>query len=191
MVLGEPPCVRPVSEERNLEFRRLYREHFDAVMRLVLRFGVERHDAEDLTQRVFMVAFRQCSEAQAIECPEAWLRAVAIRIIREHFRWWKVRRAASWLVEHSWAGRTEDDLSPEREAAAGESLRQVRSVLCQMSGKLRDALVLLDVEGLSPREAALLLGVPFNTLRSRRQLAREEFKRLWDRMQQRKERCDD
>jgi len=114
-----------------------------------------------------------------------------MRIIREHFRWWKVRRAASWLVEHSWAGRTEDDLSPEREAAAGESLRQVRSVLRQMSGKLRDALVLLDVEGLSPREAALLLGVPLNTLRSRRLLAREEFKRLWDRLQQRKERCDD
>ena len=66
VVLKEPHCVRPLHEERCLEFRSLYQAHFDGVMRLVLRFGVERHDAEDLTQRVFMVAFRQCSEAQPI-----------------------------------------------------------------------------------------------------------------------------
>jgi DNA-directed RNA polymerase specialized sigma24 family protein len=53
-----------------------------------------------------------------------------------------------------------------------------------MSIKLRDTLILLDVEGMPPSEAARALGVPRNTMRSRHRLARDEFKRLW--MQRRK-----
>jgi RNA polymerase sigma-70 factor, ECF subfamily len=173
-------AIRPTQSRR---FRQLYQANFDVVMRFILRFGIGRQDAEDLTQRVFLVAYRRCGDAEALESPEAFLRGVAVRVIHEHFRWWKVRRAKSWLVEHSWAGREEDEVDPERELLAGESLAQVREVLHRMSGKLRDAFVLLDVEGISTSEAAELLNVPVNTLRSRHGLAREEFKRLWSRMQ--------
>lgn len=181
--------ARPACASNEHDFLQFYHAHFDAVMRWVLRFGIDCHDAEDLTQRVFMVAYR--TETGALECPEAWLRAVTMRMIQEHFRWWRVRRAATWLVGLSWAGRFEDDRNPERNALADESLRQVRYVLRQMSAKLRDALVLLDIEGLTPREAAEVLGLPLNTLRSRRALARQEFKRLWSRIQPRKDCRDD
>jgi RNA polymerase sigma-70 factor, ECF subfamily len=193
-------CVEPdtvvlsksygTNSTQNLGFRQLYRAHFDHVMRLILRFGIDTHDAEDLAQRVFLIAYRRCDLAEPLERPEAWLRAVVVRIVREHFRWWRVRRAASWLVAHSWAGRTEDEQSPERDALTEESLRQVSHVLYQMSEKLREALVLLDIDGLTPREGAELLGVPQNTLRSRRAMAREEFKRLWLRLPERRDRAD-
>lgn len=169
-----------------LWFRQLYRTHFDEVIKLALRFGIARHDAEDITQRVFLVAHRHLETYEQIEHPSAWLRAITIRIIREHYRWWRLRHAASWLLEFSWAGRAREELTPERDAVAGESLAAVREVLLLMSDKLREALVLLDIEDLSPREAAELLRVPQNTLRSRRALAREEFRRLWERAQRRK-----
>jgi RNA polymerase sigma-70 factor (ECF subfamily) len=111
--------------------------------------------------------------------------------VRQHFRWLRVRRAGQWLVEHSWAGRAEDDFNPERDAIAYESLHRARRVLQRMSHKLRETVVLLDIEGLSPKDAAELLNIPINTLRSRRALAREEFKRLWDHQQLRKEAVDD
>ena len=172
-------------------FRSLYQTHFDEVIGLILRFGIGRLEAEDLTQRVFMVALRQASEPDRLRQPSAWLRAVALRVVHEHFRWWRVRRAATWLVEQSWAGRTRCDVNPERDLLATESLQQVRGVLYRMSEKLRDALVLLDIEGVSPREAAALLGVPHNTMRSRHNHARQEFKRLWDRAQERREKHDE
>lgn len=169
--------VRPAD---SYAFRQFYLAHFDEVMGLIIRFGIVQQDAEDLAQRVFLVALRHLGQ-DGIQQPKAWLRAVAIRIVHEHFRWWKVRRAGAWLLEQSWAGRTKDDQSPERDALATETLQRVRRVLYQMSQKLRDALVLLDIEGISSREAAQLLGVPHNTLRSRHILAREEFKQLWQR----------
>lgn len=160
-------------------FHRLYRDNYAPIMSFVLRFGIRPVDAEDLVQRIFMVALRQCEPGRVIEQPTAWLRAIALRVIHEHYRWWRVRRAGQWLLEQTWAGRQQDECSPEREAVAAQSLQRVRTVLHQMSGKLRDAFVLLDIEGLSPREAADLLGIPHNTMRSRHHLARDEFMRLW------------
>lgn len=176
----DPRASGVVSPAEGNSFRILYQQHFDELMRFVLRFGIRPHEAEDLVQRVFVVALRR-REQVAIEQPGAWLRAVALRVVHEHFRWWRVRRAGEWILEQSWLGRLEHEIDPERDAVASEQLRRVRSVLRRMSGKLRDAFVLLDVEGLSTQEAAQLLGIPHNTMRSRHILAREEFKRLWQR----------
>lgn len=194
-------CAEPLaalSKERSshdfegtLGFHDLYDAHFDTVLRLILRFGIGRHDAEDLAQRVFLVVYRRHDDNTHLEHPEAWLRAIVVRVVRQHFRWLRVRRAGQWLVEHSWAGRAEDDFNPERDAIAYESLHRARRVLQRMSHKLRETVVLLDIEGLSPKDAAELLNIPINTLRSRRALAREEFKRLWDHQQLRKEVVDD
>jgi len=189
--LRKSPSPRSAPLIAGGSFRRLYQTHFDEVMCFILRFGITSQDAEDLAQRVFMVALRQCAKSEPLQQPSAWLRSVALRIIHEHFRWWRVRHAASWLVAQSWAGRAKDDIDPECEALASELLQRVKCVLYRMSEKLRDTLVLLDIEGLSARDAAELLGVPFNTMRSRHNLAREEFKRLWDRSQTRREIAND
>lgn len=178
-ILPEATASASVPIAGRQHFHRLYRDHFDKVTSFVMRFGIRADDAEDLVQRVFVIALRQCDVGIVVEQPTAWLRAIALRVIHEHYRWWRVRRAAQWLVEQTWAGRHQDDCSPEREASAAQSLEQVRAVLCRMSGKLRDAFVLLDVEGLSSREAAELLGISHNTMRSRHNLARDEFMRLW------------
>lgn len=179
--MREVPCAAPVSTpSTNGVFQQLYSKHFYEVMTFVLRFGLNHYDAEDLTQRVFMVALRRCEEREPLVEPRQWLRAVALRLIHQHFRWWRVRQAAIWLVMQTWAGADKNDVSPERETSASESLREVRDVLGRMSTKLRDTLVLLDIDGTPPREAAELLGIPRNTMRSRHRLARSQFKRLWD-----------
>lgn len=190
-LLTVPEEPQNVVTPAKFTFHDLYHAEFDAVVRLVLRFGIGSHDAEDLSQKVFLIAYRKQEELPLLERPEAWLRAIVIRVVREHFRWLKVRRAASWIVLNSWAGRVADDDNPERDVLAQESLHRARNVLQRMSGKLRETLVLLDIEGLSPKEAAELLGVPHNTLRSRRALAREEFKRLWHCEQQNRRARDD
>jgi RNA polymerase sigma factor (sigma-70 family) len=171
--------ARAARAAEKLAFSQLYEQHFDQVMAFVLRFGIRAEDAEDLVQRVFVVALRRYESAEPIEQPTAWLRAVALRVVHEHFRWWRVRRAGQWLIEQSWAGRQDDEVSPERGVLANESLHRIRHVLHRMSSKLRDAFVLLDIEGMSARDAAQLLGISHNTMRSRHNLAREEFKRLW------------
>jgi RNA polymerase sigma factor (sigma-70 family) len=177
--LDEPCMLVQQKVGKPVSFAGLYRGHFDEVIHLILRFGIRPADAEDLAQKVFMIAHQRTAELKELERPGAWLRGVTLRVVREHFRWWKVRRVASWIVEYSWAAEEYDLHTPEVAASTEQTLSQVRVVLGRMSDKLREAMVLLNVEGMTPREAACELGVPENTMRSRRILARQEFARLW------------
>jgi RNA polymerase sigma-70 factor (ECF subfamily) len=180
MLWADPPLEAPAAagpEERT--FPRFYAEYFEIVYRLISRYGVRASEIEDLAQRVFMVVHARRAELGVLEKPEAWLRSITIRVVRHYYRWQRVRRAHAWLVRHSWAGRGIDERTPEQAALGDESLERLRTVLGQLSPKLRDTLVLVDLEELLPREAADILGVPLNTVRSRRALARAEFRRLW------------
>ncbi len=177
--LGAKPEV-PVAEERDeAAFCRLYEEYFDEVHGLVCRFGVGPGDALDLTQQVFGVALRHQRDISELSVPRSWLRAIVVRVVHEHYRFLRVRRLKAWLVEHSWAGRAVDERTPEASTLEDETRTRVRSVLERMSTKLRNTLVLVELEELDPQEVAKLLAISHNTLRSRRRLARAEFARLW------------
>src|SRR5512145_2268526 len=111
-VLEESERSPPIVPSRDgAWFRALYRDQFDDVIGLILRFGITRDDAEDIAQRVFLVAYRRYDEIHGFERLDVWLRGVTVRVVREYYRWQRVRRAASWLVELSWAGRVEDERS--------------------------------------------------------------------------------
>jgi RNA polymerase sigma-70 factor, ECF subfamily len=183
MLWAAPPLETPgqaiLAEPDDLTFAGLYARYFELVYRFVGRYGVRSADIEDLVQRVFMVVHGRSSELGSLERPDAWLRSITVRVVRHYYRWQRVRRAHAWVVRHSWAGRGIDERTPEQTLVSDESLERLRAVLEQMSPKLRDTLVLVEIEELLPREAAEVLGVPLNTVRSRRALARAEFRRLW------------
>lgn len=175
----DPGVPEMAASDLERAFSRLYAEQFDRVYGLLGRYGIPTAELEDLAQQVFSVAFHHRRELTRLEHPRAWLAAITVRVVREHYRWRRVRRLKAWLVEHSWAARGADEWTPEREALRSEASERVRGVLGRMSTKLRDALVLCELEELGTREAAEILAVPQNTLRSRQRLARAEFLRLW------------
>lgn len=180
MYAETPLGVEPAAEERaERAFCRLYEEYFEEVHGLVCRFGVAPNDALDLTQQVFSVALRHKQSLTQIAAPHSWLRAIVLRVVHEHYRFLRVRRLKAWLVEHSWAARAIDERTPEIGTLEDEMRARVRGVLERMSTKLRDTLVLVELEELDPQEVAKILAISHNTLRSRRRLARAEFARLW------------
>jgi RNA polymerase sigma-70 factor, ECF subfamily len=164
--------------ERNRAWRQLYDEQFDGVYRFVCRCGVSDADAEDVTQRVFVIVHRRVDDLVAIENVGGWVRGVALRVVAEHHRWRRVRRLKAWFVNEA-ATPEAPDAGPENATESEEARERVAEVLSRMSAKLRDVLVLVDLEGLGLNEAAETLGVPVNTVRSRRRLAQEDFRRRW------------
>jgi RNA polymerase sigma-70 factor (ECF subfamily) len=155
----------------------LYEAHFDAVFRLVRRLGVLPGEAEDVTQRVFLRARDLLERSDEVVHPLAWLRAITVRVVAEHHRFWRLRRVKAWLVGTAFPAIAPP--TPEEDLGASETQREVSAVLARMSHKLRGVLVLLEIEELSVSEAAAVLGLPVNTVKSRRRLARAEFEKLW------------
>ena len=164
---------------RERAWHALYEQHYDRLYRHICRHGVEPGEVEDIAQRAFVVAFRRIGEVDDLRDAVAWLYGIAIRVIAQHRRWRRVREAKRWLLRDARLAEVAPVVTPERAAISAQQLDRVRAVLAQMSNKLREVLVLCDVEDFAPREAAAILSIPVNTVRSRRRLAREQFARLW------------
>jgi RNA polymerase sigma-70 factor (ECF subfamily) len=157
----------------------LYDAHFDAVYRLIRRLGVDAGEAEDVTQRVYLRAHGLLLSSDEIIHPLAWLRAIAVRVVAEHHRFFRLRRLKAWLLEASLRAEARDPRTPVEEIALAEQQRQVAEILAEMSAKLREVLVLADLEGCPQSEVAAVLHIPVNTVRSRRNLARKDFEKRW------------
>ncbi len=164
---------------RDASWRRLYADEFRRVSRLVGRFGVAAADLEDVTQQVFLAAYRRLGEVADVRDMRAWLRGIAIRTAADHRRWRRVRQVNQWVVEAIYQGQSREGWCPGHDLERTRLERRVDSVLRRMSAKLRPVLVLCEIEEVEPGEAAVILGIPLNTVRSRRRLARQAFERLW------------
>ncbi|MEV8100720.1 sigma-70 family RNA polymerase sigma factor [Kitasatospora sp. NPDC085879] len=131
-------------------FRRVYREHYDAVYRYMIR-RVGATDAADLAAEVFTVAWRRMDALPAL-APLPWLYAVARNTVANH------RRKA---------GRAEDmerSLAVEATATArdiGETVTErhtVHRAWAALRTSDQEVLALIGWEGLTVREAARVLG---------------------------------
>ncbi len=179
MLTCDVTAISPPSSvaQDELDWNEFYPRQFDRIYRLILRSGVPTLDAEDLVQQTFLVAHRRMNQGIEIENPGAWVRAVALKVVADYYRWRKVRRLKTWLLPYLPGVVPERSDDPEAEASNSQLQEQITTALAQLSPKLRDAFVLLEVEQLSLDEAALILNAPSNTLRSRRRLALEALRR--------------
>jgi RNA polymerase sigma-70 factor (ECF subfamily) len=144
--------------------------HADVLYRLALHLAHDRADAEDLVQETFVRALRAWGSFAGGTDLRAWL----LRILRNTFldRERQARR-------HPTDGEL-DEQSPDVAAASDAWLRgdrepeQLRGlVAAEVQAALQElpegarTLVLLDVEGLSEAELALVLGCAVGTVKSR------------------------
>jgi RNA polymerase sigma-70 factor, ECF subfamily len=169
--------------DENRQWRALYHEHFDGIYRFVCYLGVPLSEAEDLTQGVFMRVRARIGDVAGVQSMKGWLRGIALRVVAEHRRWQRVRRVKQWLVQVALEPSASEP-APEESAVASEEQRAVHEVLSHMSPKLREVLVLCDLEESVPEDVAAVLAIPVGTVRSRRRLAKEQFQRLWARTQE-------
>ncbi len=161
-----------IKAEHDARVASLLRHHFRDVWRLVRRFGVPEHYADDAAQEVFIIASRRLPDiAPGSERP--FLLASAVRVAAN------LRRAVGARRECSDdEGRPERvDPRPNPEALLDQKrLRQMLdNVLDRLSTDLRVTFVLYELEGLSAPQIAELLGIPLGTVASRLRRAREAF----------------
>jgi RNA polymerase sigma-70 factor (ECF subfamily) len=125
-------------------FEEIYREHVGAVAAYALR-RAPREAAEDVVAETFLVAWRRLDRMP--EEPLPWLYGVARRTLANH------RRSAARRA--SLAHRLEIEAPPGSIGPVDERLLDALRVLRRRD---REVLMLLAWEGLTPAEAAQVLG---------------------------------
>ncbi len=159
--------------------------HTRRIYNLCYRFTSNRHEAEDLTQDVFLRVYRTLGSYRSAHGGFAtWMTSVTRNLLIDHYRRTKRDRltdsledALPKLEEKQSAGRR-----PDQAALAGELSEQVQQALGKISPDLREAVILRDLQGLEYREIQEVLGVPEGTVKSRINRGRIELARLLEQM---------
>src|SRR3954465_12737081 len=143
----------------------IVRAHSARVYRLAYRLSGNQHDAEDITQDVFIRVFRSL-ENYTPGTFEGWLHRIPTNLFLD-----LVRRRARIRFD-ALPDDTGDRLagsSPTPEQAYDDTHldADVQAALAALAPEFRAAVVLCDIEGLSYEEIAATLGIKLGTVRSR------------------------
>ncbi|MFF8384411.1 RNA polymerase sigma factor SigE [Streptomyces kanasensis] len=139
--------------------------HSGRVYRLAYRLTGNQHDAEDLTQEVFVRVFRSLS-TYTPGTFEGWLHRITTNLFLDMVRR-KQRIRFDALGEDAAERLPSREPSPQQVFHDTHFDADVQQALDTLAPEFRAAVVLCDIEGLSYEEIAATLGVKLGTVRSR------------------------
>jgi RNA polymerase sigma-70 factor (ECF subfamily) len=153
-----------------------------------LAYGIlsDAADAADVTQEVFLHAFKGIRGFRQGSSLKTWLYRISVRQALNHRRWcWRHhRQQVSIDVEEQ--GRNPalelpgSDASPFEQMETAEMQSRVREALGQVPTIFRGAVILRDLEGLSYEEVAEVLEVSVGTVKSRILRGRRMLREILD-----------
>jgi RNA polymerase sigma-70 factor (ECF subfamily) len=155
----------------------LFERHAGAIYNFCFRRIGDWAAAEDLLSIVFLEAWRRRDKELPDDKVLPWLFGIATNVVRNRRRSERryagaLRRMAKPQPERDSAERWDERLDDEQQ------MRRVLALIAQLPRHQQDVFVLCGWMGLSNEDAALALGVPLGTVRSRLSRARRRLREL-------------
>ena len=169
--------IRKSLGEDDLEaFDVLIERHLSRVHSLVRNMVSNHADTEDLTQEVFLRAWRKLASFNNHSSFPTWLHRIAVNVVYDHRK--RNGRDPVFGVENlpPNAGSRRND--PGHDIAMSELDEAIRGALDSLSPKLRTAVVCHLVEGLSVAEVALIENCSRTTVHWRIHTARKQLRKI-------------
>ena len=174
-------------QDKARRFRDAALPHLDDVYTLARYLLRDTADAEDAAQECYLRALRYFDTFRG-PAIKPWLFAILRNVCRGEFA---RRSGALHSIDHSVDGETNEDedavsplwqepqVSPETEVLHQRDAETIRRLVAQLPVPFREAIVLREVNDLSYREIAAVVGVPVGTVMSRLARARSMLRQTW------------
>jgi len=160
--------------DRRHDFDRAALVHLPELLRVAIRLSADRASAEDLVQETCLQAWRSFDRFELGTNCRAWLYKILFYVHWQRRR--KVTREPQLLTLDD---AMESTLRFDPPTPDGLTASAVKAAFDRLPEPFRHVVLLTDVEGLTYREAAGVLGVPIGTVMSRlsraRRLLRQEL----------------
>jgi RNA polymerase sigma-70 factor, ECF subfamily len=161
----EAADVQRAAQGDHAAFERLYRDHVGRIYALCVRM-VDEQSAEDLTQEVFIRAWRKLGTFKGQAQFGTWLHRLAVNHVLSR-RETQRKREARHTAGDTFLRRV--TAPPRRSSGHALDLEQA---IGRLPDRAREVFVLYDVEGYSHDEIAGTLGVSVGTSKSQLHRAR-------------------
>ncbi|MGB9629837.1 MAG: sigma-70 family RNA polymerase sigma factor [Thermodesulfobacteriota bacterium] len=158
-----------------------FKEIFDLYHKKVYRiaYGMvrEREDALDIVQEVFIKLFRSIRNFRGKSKFYTYLYRMTMNTAIDHAR--KMGKSPQSKAEEDWAQFPDTiEKGPDRLLLQKELEERVNWAMRKLPGEQRTALLLREVEGLSYKEMAEIVGCSIGTIMSRLHYGRKKIQQL-------------
>ena len=156
-----------------VQFQELALKYLDSLYNYGRLLTRDETEAEDLLQETFLRGFRHRAALDPALNPKAWLFRIMRNAHIDRCRGRSVRPSEVALSngdgpEHEEASELHPGLfDPEEILLRRVAIAEVREAIRRLPPTLREAVELRDIEGLSYREIAAVIGRPIGTVMSR------------------------
>ena len=173
----EADLVNAAQHGKTAAFSELYRRHYKRVARRLSHLVGPQGSPEDLLQETFLKAMRSLSGFRSESSFATWILSIATRVARD-----EQRRKSRTL----WRLFSDPETIDEAATCAPQSdtyaeLRTVHRALHRLSPRLRELVILFDLEGETLMEIATQLDIPLHTAASRLRRGRTKLRHLLER----------
>lgn len=148
-------------------FQSLFLRHRDRLWAVSLRTMRNREEAADALQDAMVSAFRRAGSFRGDSAVTSWLHRIVVNACLDRIRRNRVRLTDPLDAEDDRDPGLVSADDPTRRIESTELSEIVRDALGRLNADQRAALVLVDMEGMSVAEAAVELGAPQGTVKSR------------------------
>ena len=148
------------SDRNNPSIQRLIEDHLDAVYRYAYRLTGSVHDAEDLTQQVFLLAQERLDQLREVERARGWL----FTILRNSFLK-MVQRTQP--VPATSVGLNLETVPAEDHSGQAVDAAELQAAVDELPAEFRLVVAMFYFEECSYREIAEKLDLPMGTVMSR------------------------
>ncbi len=155
----------PAAEWIPPSWDEVVRDHSARVYRLAYRLTGNTHDAEDLTQEVFVRVFRSLP-SYTPGTFEGWLHRITTNLFLDMARR-RQRIRFEGLGDETTARLSSASPTPAQAFDDRHLDDDIQAALKALAPEYRAAVILCDIEGLSYEEIADTLGIKLGTVRSR------------------------
>lgn len=135
------------------QFHDIYSIHFRDIYSYISYSVGSVSLAEDLTQEVFLKAYRAFPKFRGDSDVRTWLYAIARNSVRSYFS----RKKPAFSSDDELAGLISNDPQPEQAVTDREHLRLLHKALLQLTESQRSIVIIRYIHGHSTRETAQIL----------------------------------
>jgi RNA polymerase sigma-70 factor (ECF subfamily) len=182
VIEGERGVRSDVFVERAQELDSIVFRYLPMLYKRAFLFLGNAPDAEDAVQDALLSAYRHLGQFRGKAQLSSWLTTIVTNAARMHLRRRRRRGSSLSLDEEqgedglTFSERLPDSKpSPEEVCSTAEAQDRLVEGVKQLSPKLRRTLQLRDIDGLTTKEAARVLGVPEGTVKARLTRARAKL----------------